>query len=78
MPYRLTTFQVNTWLQKESTNSIHKISPWLGIHVNKNVITKKKMSLPLSLSSYALGGGMLPVHENDVPYSVSQHPVEIC
>ncbi|KAF5932734.1 hypothetical protein HYC85_028905 [Camellia sinensis] len=56
--------------------TLYKISPWLDIHVIQKVI--KKVSQPLSLPSYVLGGDMSPAPENDVPNSVSQRPVEIC
>ena len=76
MPYRLTTFQVNTWLQKESTNSTQK-KP-LAWYTCNTKMKSQKMAQPLSLLSYVFGGGMLLVPEKDVPYKVSQRPVEIC
>ena len=61
---------------KRRVLTLHKISPWLDIHVIQKVI--KKVSHPLSLPSYVLGGSMSPAPENDVPNRVSQCPIEIC
>ena len=66
MPYGLTAFQVNTWLQQKSTNS-YTLSPWPEYTCNTSKEQNNK-SLPASgLPSYVLGGGMLPVPENDIP-----------
>ena len=79
MPCRLTTFQVNTWTQqKESSNSLYKIRPWLEFSCNTKRAQPKKSYQPQSLPSYIPGGGISPELENDVPYRVSQRPVEIC
>ena len=40
--------------------------------------TTKGGLIASSIPSYVLGGGITPVPENDVPYRVSQRPVEIC
>ena len=61
---------------KKKVLTLYKESPWLDIHVIQPK-TQNSPTVP-SLPSYVLGGGMLPVPENDVPYRVSQRPVEIC
>ena len=63
-PYGLTAFQVNTWLQQKSTNS-NTLSPWLEFTCNTSSKTTKRSAS--GLPSYVLGGGMLPVPENDIP-----------
>ena len=66
MPYRLTAFQVNTWLQQKSSNSFTHKALGLKLHVIHQKDNDKSMSAS-SLPSYVLGGGMLPVPENDIP-----------
>ena len=65
MPYGLTSFQVNTWLQQKSTNS-YTLSPWLEFTCNTSKIKRQSVTAS-SLPSYVLGGGMLPVPENNIP-----------
>ena len=65
MPYGLTAFQVNTWLQQRVLTH-YTLSPWLELHVIHQKVNDKSMSAS-SLPSYVLGGGMLPVPENDIP-----------
>ena len=77
MPYGLTAFQANTWLQRGEYFK-YTLSPWLEITCNtaKDNQNHKRL-LASSLPSDVLGGGMLHVPENGVPYRVSHSPVEI-
>ena len=78
MPYGLTTFQANTWSQDEGTNPNTYYAFGLNLHVIHQKITKQQKSLSASsLPSYVLGGGIPSVPEIDVPYRVSQSPVEM-